>query len=281
MKLLATDLDGTLFYPKGIKHCICRKNIKFLQKFIDQGNKVVLVSSRSGAFTSKLSSEIKRNIDFINCTSSEIISNGETIRSLTINNNDLERVLNDIDKKYKPLGYIITSEKYPIVVKDLGRSGFFFKLFYKIWNFFQFCYREKYVANNKIFDDEIRHGKIYKAMIFYGFGKKKSKLTKDLNKILRDNYPEIESSWTSILNELTPKYCSKGTGLEYYCKYKNIKPEDVYCIGDSGNDISMFVKFHENSFAMKHSCPSVKKYANHTVSHVYSLAKYVLEGEKK
>ena len=37
-KVLATDLDGTLFYPKGRKRCIPKKNVKFLQDFIDDGN---------------------------------------------------------------------------------------------------------------------------------------------------------------------------------------------------------------------------------------------------
>lgn len=281
MKLLATDLDGTLFYRKGFRHCISKRNIRFLQKFIDEGNKVCLVSSRSGFFTSKLKKEINRPIDFINCSSSEIIAGDKTIRNIGINNKDLKKVLDDIDKKYKPIGFLITTDKYPIVIKDLGRSGLLFNIFYKLWNFFQFCYKEKYIVNNKIFDEEVESGNVYKAMIFYGFGKKKSELSKELNKILRDNYPEIESSWSSILNELTPKNCSKGNGLEYYCKYINVKPEDVYCVGDSGNDITMFLKYHENSFAMKHSYPSVKKYAHYVVPRVYNLAEYVLEGEKE
>ena len=61
-KLLACDLDGTLFFPKGKKRCISKKNVKFLQDFIDEGNKVVLVTSRSTQFTDKLKDEIQRDL---------------------------------------------------------------------------------------------------------------------------------------------------------------------------------------------------------------------------
>ena len=64
-KLLAIDLDGTLFYPKRATRCICKKNVKFLRKWIDEGNKVVLVTSRSTQFTEKLKDEIKRGVQTI------------------------------------------------------------------------------------------------------------------------------------------------------------------------------------------------------------------------
>ena len=63
-KLLAIDLDGTLFYPKRIRKCICKKNVEFLRKWIDEGNKLVLVTSRSTQFTAKLKDEIQRPVDF-------------------------------------------------------------------------------------------------------------------------------------------------------------------------------------------------------------------------
>ena len=50
MKVLATDLDGTLFYPKDKKNIICLENLKFIRDFIDEGNKVILISGRSFDF---------------------------------------------------------------------------------------------------------------------------------------------------------------------------------------------------------------------------------------
>ena len=126
----------------------------------------------------------------------------------------------------------------------------------------------------------MKNGKVYKVMTFFGMGKSKRTLSKEINKELRDNFPEIESSWSLIVNELTPKGCNKGEGLEHYCNVAKIPADDVYVIGDSGNDIAMFQKFHEHSYCMAHAYPSVKKYAKYTVSRVYSLDKLVLKGEK-
>ncbi len=282
-KLLAVDLDGTLFYPKQVKRCIPKKNIKFLQDFIDAGNKVVIVSSRSHFFTKKLEQEVNRPIDFINCTSAQIIADGKIIRDKVVDNNQLKDILLEIDKKYKPLGYLMTSKKYSIVAKDNGRVSGFFKIFYALWYFFQFKYREEYVINTEKFNKELDSGEIYKVMIFFGLGRKKEKITKDINKQLREKYPQFEFSWTSKLNELTALKCTKGDGLEYYCDKLGIDKDNVYVVGDSGNDITMFNKFHKHSYAMKHANKSVKKYASNIISRVYKLRNILLkeEGETK
>ena len=65
MKVLATDLDGTLFYPRSKTRCISKKNVKFLRKWIDAGNKLVLVTSRSAEFCKRLEDEIDRPFDLI------------------------------------------------------------------------------------------------------------------------------------------------------------------------------------------------------------------------
>ena len=46
-KIIATDLDGTLFYPKDKNEMIYKPNLFFLQSFIDDGGKVILISGRS------------------------------------------------------------------------------------------------------------------------------------------------------------------------------------------------------------------------------------------
>ena len=278
-KLLACDLDGTLFYPKQLNRCISRKNVRFLRKWIDAGNKVVLITSRSKEFAERLNKEIQRPFDLMSCTSSQIFHDGELIRHKWMKNEDLERIFWKIDEKYKPIGYLLTGEGNPCVVYNTKRAGIFFLLLYKFYYWLQFKYREPAFMDNEVFLDLMRNGKCYKLMTFFGLGKKKNVLAKEINKALREKYPEIESSWSLIVNELTPKGCNKGEGLELYCKTLNIDPKDVYVVGDSGNDIAMFQKFHEHSYCMAHAYPSVKKYAKYAITRVYKLDKLVLKGE--
>ena len=278
-KLLATDLDGTLFYPKQVKRCIPKKNTKFLQEWIDEGNKLVLVTSRSYQFTSKLKDEINRDIDFIACNSSQIVANDVLIRDVHIDSDELQKVIKHLDETINPIAYLMTTKKYPLIIKNNRNIKGLLKTIYGIWYKFQFKYREECFIDNDLFDEELKNGEVYKVMVFYGFGKSKKELSKEINKYLRDEFPNIESSWTSIVNELTPVDCNKAVGIEYYAKHLGIEPNNIYVVGDSGNDITMFNKYYENSYCMKHAYPSVKKYAKHTISRIFNLRKLLLKGD--
>ena len=278
-KLLAIDLDGTLFYPKRIKHCICKKNIVFLRKWIDAGNKLVLVTSRSTQFTAKLKDEIQRPVDFLNCCASQIIANDKMIFDKSMPNAKLKKILKRIEETYEPIAFLMTSENHPCIIKYSRKVNRIFTVFYRIWWWFQFSYREPFTVDNEMFEKELESARIYKIMNFIGLRKNKSKISKEINKELREDYPEIESSWTAQVNELTPKGCNKGNGVERYCNLLNINKDDVYVVGDSGNDITMFNMFHEHSYCMKRGHPSARKYAKHIISRVYKLDKLLLGGE--
>ena len=278
-KLLAIDLDGTLFYPKRIKKCICKKNVLFLRNWIDAGNKVVLVTSRSTQFTAKLKDEIQRPVDFINCCSSQIIADDKMVYDKWMPNKQLKKVLKRVEETYEPIALLMTSENHPCIIKYSRRVSKVYTFFYRIWWWFQFSYREPFIADNEMFESELENSKIYKIMTFIGLRKNKAKISKETNKELREEFPEIESSWTAQVNELTPKGCNKGNGVERYCNLLGIDKDDVYVVGDSGNDITMFNKFHEHSYCMKRGHPSARKYAKHIISRVYKLDKLLLGGE--
>lgn len=279
-KLLATDLDGTLFYPRQTRRCISKKNQKFLRKWIDEGNRVVLVTSRSYEFVEKLKDEIKRPVDFLVCSSSQVYSDDKLIRETFIPNLTLKGVLATITERYNPIGYMMTTKEHSLIIKKARKVPKIFMLLYKLYWIFQGKYREHYEMDDDLFDQELENGKILKVMVIFGLAKNKKKMSKEINKELRENFPYIEESWSEQVIELTPKGCSKGDGLEYYCNALNINPKDVYVVGDSGNDIAMFTKFQENSYCMLHAFTSVRKYARHTISRVHKLDKIVLKGEK-
>ena len=278
-KLLAIDLDGTLFYPKRMKKCICKKNVLFLRNWIDAGNKVVLVTSRSTQFTEKLKDEIQRPVDFVNCCSSQIVADDKLIYEKSMPNAELKQILKKIEDIYEPIALLMTSENHPCIIKYSRKVSRIYVFFYHLWWLFQFAYREPYIADNKIFEEELENARVFKIMTFIGLRKNKYKISKEINKELREEFPEIESSWTQQVNELTPEGCNKGNGVEKYCQLMNIDKNDVYVVGDSGNDITMFNKFYEHSYCMKRGHPSVRKYAKHIITRVYKLQKLLLRGE--
>jgi len=278
-KVLALDLDGTLLYPYSFRHRVSRKNILFLQKWIDAGNRVVLVSSRDANFLRLIGEDIGRPVDVIAGIGSHIEIDGRVIKHVRVDNQALQRTIKYLDEKFHPSAYLLTTTEHPLIIRNNSIASRMLTWLYWFTWFRQGKSREPYIIDNALFDKEVEKGDIIKMMTFFGMGRSKKAITKEINKIIREECPDIESSWTSIVNEITPVGCDKGAGVDYYCKFLKIKPSDVYVVGDSGNDITMFNLYHENSYVMRKAYPSVKKYAKHVIRRVYKLDKLLLKEE--
>ena len=280
-KLLAVDLDGTLFYPKRLTRRIPKRNITFLRKWIDAGNRVVLISSRSNDFTSKLDKEIKRPVDVINHLGAQIRINDELVQDVCLDKDHLTSALNEIRENFDTMAYMICTDEYPMVMRGNKDLNAFKTFLYKFWYFMQGKYKEKYIVDNDVFEKQLATARTFMARILFGVKKKKnSAKAKEMNKKLRERFPDIEFSWTDIIIEMSPAGCTKSNSLNFYVEKTGFKKEDVYVVGDSGNDITMFQEYYEHSYCMAHSYSSVKKYAKHVISRVHNLDKLVLEGEK-
>ena len=79
IKAIATDLDGTLFYPKEKKKMICEANLFLLQQFADKGGKICLVSGRSIEYGKKVINKINRDCTVIGFNGSVIYSGGKIV----------------------------------------------------------------------------------------------------------------------------------------------------------------------------------------------------------
>ena len=254
--------------------------MRFLQHWIDAGNRLVLVSSRDHKFLRSLEEEIQRPFDVIAGIGAHIEIDGKVVKHVSIDNEALKRTIDFLDKEYHPLAYLLTTTEHPLIIRNNSITSRALSWIYWFRWILQGKAREKYIINNKMFDSEVENGDIMKVMTFFGYGKSKKKTTKEINKVIREKCPDIESSWTRIVNEITPAGCSKGASVDYYCKYLKINPSDVYVVGDSGNDITMFNLYNENSYVMSKAYPSVKKYAKHVIRRVYKLDKLLLKEEK-
>jgi Cof subfamily protein (haloacid dehalogenase superfamily) len=76
--------------------------------------------------------------------------------------------------------------------------------------------------------------------------------------------------------DLMPRNISKGSALLRLMKKLNLEPEEVACIGDSYNDVSMF-RVAGHSFAMNVADNEVKKEAGRVVNSVAEAIEFILE----
>lgn len=72
---------------------------------------------------------------------------------------------------------------------------------------------------------------------------------------------EVVSSYENNF-EIMTNGVSKGRGVEILAAYYNIKPEEIICIGDNENDLSM-IKFAALGVAMGNAPSSIKEQADY------------------
>ena len=102
-----------------------------------------------------------------------------------------------------------------------------------------------------------------------------------LPQALQGRYSTARS--TPFFFEFTNKKSNKGTGMEALTAHLGLKPEQIICVGDAGNDLEM-IKYAGLGVAMENATDEVKAHANYItasndedgVAHVFE--KYVLNG---
>jgi Cof subfamily protein (haloacid dehalogenase superfamily) len=279
IRVIATDLDGTLFYPRRRRKMIPRKNIELIKSFISEGGRIVLVSGRSFHYAEKVFEVIGQKVDFIGCNSAVMYVNDQIVDEVFLPSN-FPDIFHEIQTKYHLRGYMLMSKNVPLALETATLPGPL-RLFYNVYYRFQGIYRENYAFDQKVWKRELHSGQIYKFMLYFGLTGKGKRRAMEANKYIRATYPMIESSWSNGFIEITGKNISKAEGLKKYCRYLNIAQDDIIVVGDSGNDISMFNAFYENSYCMDHASEKVKKYAKHTLKQFSDLSTIVLKNRSK
>lgn len=276
-KIIATDLDGTLLYPKDKKNIICKQNLFFLQSFIDKGGKVIIVSGRSLAYGMKVKEKINRDIAIISFNGGALYQNNKIVFNEAIPNIEIKDMVEDLFKNYKIIALALFCDD-GIYLKGVFGTRLT-KLILKIYSFSQKELAEKMVSSPQEFNFALNNKSIYKVLCIFGFGSRNIKRAKEANKVLRNIYEDIECSWSNGSLEITAKNVNKAEGILKFCEINKVSKDDVYVVGDSGNDISMFKAFSENSFCMEHSQETVKKYAKYSIDTIADLSRYIYENK--
>ncbi|MCQ2792570.1 MAG: Cof-type HAD-IIB family hydrolase, partial [Bacilli bacterium] len=247
-KVIATDLDGTLFYPKKRWGMISHKNLKFLRKFIDGGGHVLLISGRNVNYLEKTKRKIKRDIDYAGCNGAFISVKGQFIKRFYLDNTLALKTLRAIKKKYPGVAFLVMSEKYNFVFPREGFS-FIYAIGYFVYRLNQGVYRELTIRDDRLHDYCLEHERNYKIMIYFGVSKKSKALCYQACETFKKLYPAFDFSYNGPSIEMTNGKATKGKAIKQYLDYLKIKHDNVMVVGDSGNDISMFHQF-PNSFVM-------------------------------
>ena len=274
VELIATDLDGTLFYPKKRSRMVTKENRAFIHRFIGDGGRVLLVTGRNAYFGEKVGSKIGLPFDYIACNGSLVVSGGKRIFEKGIPNEEARKIVSDLQNDHEAKLIFLFTKDHNMVCqrKEIAK---WVKMGYSIYRIFEGTYREPYFKDDELFEKELESGIIYKILMFPGFGKKSIPFSFELAKKLQPMYPDLNIVASEQAIEITAQGCTKREGLSFYLDYNQINVDNVLVVGDSGNDISMFQAFPGRSFCMDHSLEDVKQHASFVIKRFSDIENYV------
>lgn len=276
IRLIATDLDGTLFYPKRRFKLLSTKNRRFLREYLKRNDRhVVLVSGRNIDIARKVSRRIG-SVDMIACNGSIIFQNEKVIEDHPMDPNEIREFLKENGDRTGAIGWVFMSDRHPMVIVPV-RGGIFSHCFLRLYLMLQFAYRERFLIGEKylkrLLEDE--NARIYKMMAIYGIGEKKIETARKETEKFIDAYgTRFEVLWSNQSVEFMNKGVNKANALQKFINVLELKKDEVAVVGDSGNDIPLFESF-ENSFAMAQAPEEVKRKAKTEIEGVYCLRDYI------
>lgn len=218
MKLVISDLDGTLLYSRDI---ITEYTIKGIQKLIDKGIEFVIATGRGKEGVLDI-------LDKLKVETYLICNNGATI----------------YDKKGNCIYEKSIEKNLAIdILKTIRKNNFFYNAFFRE-NF----YKSKDDFNDKIkrphfkkhlLNSEEEIGELHKIVIF-----ESEENILYINKILRDKFNNDVQITISSPNciDIVPKGCNKGVGIDILANILKVDKNDIIAFGDGENDIDMLQK---------------------------------------
>lgn len=247
IKLVATDIDGTIFIPEKeftfkVRDCIKTLCVK--------GVKVVLVTGRMNAAASRIAKDLGLDTPVVSYQGGLVVENGMVL---------YERYL---------------TEEQTLRILDWARQE---KIHINLYNDDVLysetdCYEVQRYCNNlhtertiKSFD-EIKKDKINKLLaIDYSNPDRITRYEKELQNIFPDLY--IVKSTPYFLEFSNPE-ASKKCAVEFLQKHWGLKKEEILTIGDQNNDIAL-LQAGGLKIAMGNATEELKSIADYITDSVY------------
>lgn len=260
IKLIASDLDGTLLDEPNR---ISKINLDAIEYAYQKGAKFCFATGRDLQSVNDITCLLKHKPVLLLGNGSEVYDEDENLVFQNFfNNKYLEEVceiMNEHDVPHMIFttnGFYTTTDPVEVRQRFIERIG-------KIRNQEMahiFATNMDKPCNNLVQIEDIQEfAKTKKVLKVEGFHYN-SKPVEDVKKAL-EKFTELSHLSTGKNNvEVTNLTATKGLALKRYCKYANIKEDEVMVMGDSHNDLSMF-EFFKYSFAPENSIQEIKDYA--------------------
>ncbi len=265
--LLASDLDKTLIFDNKISE----ENKDAIKRFKDAGGIFAISTGRPYNGVEKVIEELQVNPDYLILNNGALIITGnqEIVHREFIPFNIVKSIFNDMDNAEVLISLETGFKTYPIDLKSKGAETAFISDI------------DSTFKNLELIDklDEVsKEDKEKIAAISLFLPRVDIDVVQDACDYVNDNYGNYVIAYRNTrFIDIVPAGCSKGSGVKWVSKEENIDIKDVYVIGDSWNDDSMF-EVTDKSFTFTYAEEELKGRANYIVETVDEcIDKYILK----
>lgn len=250
IKLFVTDLDGTLL---GVDHYIKNEDSDVLKKMIEQGTPLAVASGRMDHEITEVLKRVGVNGHRISQNGAFVFDNQDTqIHSTTFENELAKRIIKTIDKE--PM------------IKTVSTAD---KTFTKEHNRFVDMISAQ-MFHDIIVDPELNaqvgESVTPSKITLHGKEEDVTKAAKKVSETFGEEIDSFISHETCV--DMMPKAINKQSGLRQLIEVLGVEADEIACIGDSFNDLSMF-QMTTHSYAMSNAHEEVRRHANTVVDHVH------------
>lgn len=254
MKILASDLDGTLYFGNE-EEKLKPQDVKAIKQFQKEGNLFGICSGRTLAGIHHALDGLDVSLDFYILVSGAMLAtkDGNYIYKHMLSKEIISKIVD-----------LIKNEAVRIL----------------------FCHDETYYAIDPRHVDEvaISHQMItsmdeaeYDTYDSLHLAFENIDVLEKVKALLSNELREQIAIHHNVLNlDITPYGCSKGKAIKTLDQYLPVNYEDIYVIGDSYNDISMF-EAAKTAFSFHRSDDIVKEKATYLVNDIAEAIKEMNE----
>lgn len=243
MKILASDLDGTLYFGEQ-NPTVKAQDFTAIQEFQKEGNLFGICSGRTLFGLNNALNGTGVHLDFYILASGSAIAdeNEKYIIQHTLSRDLISRIVETLDSSLMTILFCHQNHYYSLGKKQQKGHA---KNIKHVMDAPDYAYESLHLG----FDED-------------------GTIIRQYRKILLEKFSDEIEVHHNINNlDITPKNCSKGHAIKQLAELYNVDYDDVYVIGDSYNDISM-LEATLNAFSFNRSPDEVKKHANYLVDDI-------------
>jgi Cof subfamily protein (haloacid dehalogenase superfamily) len=256
IKLIVSDLDGTLL---NHSHKVSPREREALLLIQEQGVELCLASGR-------MHSEIKQVMDEIGMAAHSVSQNGAFIH-----HKDGQFLQSKLFEPALAAQIFELARPYELVKLFCSGEANYITHLTEASDLIQSRMFHPFVVYEKAGTDLERDFPICKFS-FFGDMERLKQVKEELTDRLGEHLTMYIAERDCL--DIMPLNVSKGTALPALLEHMGLRPEEIACIGDNFNDISMF-GLTPHSFAMKTAHPEVQAAASHQVESVAEAIGYI------